>query len=129
MATTTTAPTLFTLPAHLRANLAALVACGIAPPPLQDRLRTALAAADLEEMEDELEEADVAPATGTTELALAPEEDGAADRQDEPVAAKLPQRKPPTVDGDLLDMVAAWAGAERERIASAGLGTIAHGRG
>ncbi|BEI98898.1 hypothetical protein CcaverHIS631_0311970 [Cutaneotrichosporon cavernicola] len=101
-----TAPTLFTLPLHLRANIAALLAAEIAPPHLQDELSAAIAAADVEEMESDIE----------------PEPESSDDEKGgDGVDKPAPTRKPPTIDGEILDRVAAWASSKHERLTSAGL--------
>lgn len=111
---TTTAPTLFTLPPHLRANITALLGAEIAPTSLQDDLRAALAAADI----DEMEESDAEPPGNGQGNDQGPEDD-------KPVVT--PRRKPPTIEGEILDRVAAWASCAGDGLAAAKLGMSSEG--
>ncbi|CAK9780376.1 unnamed protein product [Cutaneotrichosporon oleaginosum] len=119
---TMTAPTLFTLPPHLQESIAALVAADVAPARLQDDLRAALAAAGIEEMEES--DVDAEPTDGPSkpdEPSPATAASAGSDAGSEPVDVKPPRRKPPTIGGELLDALAAWAGSARDRLVSAGL--------
>lgn len=113
----TTAPTLFTLPPHLRENIASLVTASIAPEELQVKMRDALAAAEVEEMEETLE----------AEPATRPEKDDNEENAEptERLHPPPPQRKPPTIDGELLDELSSWAAtpAAGAALKSSGLST------
>lgn len=126
---TTTTATLFTLPPHLRESIAALVAADIAPASLQADLKSALEAADVEEFEEEYDEDEDGreqnDQEGGKKIVMRRNEEKEKKSEmgtSDPKPPRAPRRKPATIDGDVLDVVATWAGSSRDALTSAGLG-------
>lgn len=93
---------LFTLPQHLRETIAEFVTAGAGPDQLRSQLQAALDAPDVEE-EDDVEE-----------LAVEGEEG----------EKRPPLMRPPTIDGELMDTLAAWSGSHEDELRSVGLGEL-----
>jgi len=133
--------TLFTLPQHLRDAIAALADARIVDSGLQAKLDRVLEDADRVEFEDEVElAAEREIVRGANEGSVngggrASSKDGEKDKgkeKDEQESTTetetetyppVPVLRPATIDADILDEIAVWAGRNSERLGAAGLGT------
>lgn len=136
-----TTPTLFTLPPHVRITIAELVATDAAPTALRDDLSAALTAAERDREDNDADDVDasdaaggVAPtsldpalATGSIETLGAPSPDtntdaAVIDIESSDTEPEKPERRPETIDADLIDRLGSWAAANPDALSEAGLG-------